>query len=262
MQTASYAVPGSASRPSGTIWSGCPGEELNAQGIGYYFHDDFLGGVVTDTHVSGWNVLGTGSIFTAIAGVGGILEIGGTGTIEDEGGIHKSTMCKMSINSGNKVWFETRARINGLGAADIGVLIALAESDLCVDDFIDDNCEDVDGQSYAGFRILYNDTATISAAYQLDDVAEVLVKADVTNSTALGDDAATLLSTAWWKYGMVFDGKKTLSYYVNGFVVGTVTLTSAFPIDVDLAPLLGIKTGSGVEKVIYLDWVRCGAMSA
>lgn len=264
MQTASFAQPGSASRPSGSIWAGCLGEELNAQGIGYYFHDDFLGGVVANTSVSGWQLVGTAPILTHIAGAGGILEIGATGTGEggadnDEGGIHKAAMAKISLNSGKKVRFESRVRINGLGAADIGVVIGLAESAMCAADFIVDDCANLATESFAGFRILDVDTATIDAIYQLDDGAEVSVCADVTNSTALGDDAATLVNTAYYKYGMVFDGKKTLSYYVNGFVVGTVTVTSLFPIDVDLAPLIGIKTGSAAEKVIYTDWVRVAA---
>lgn len=260
MQTASYAVPGVANRPSGTIWSGCPGEELNAQGTGYYFHDDFLGGVVTDTIVDGWNFFGTNPDVLAMSTAGGVIDLHSTGSDQDGAYIAKSLMAKFSIGSGNKVWFETRLSIEYVGATDSGVVIGFGEAALLVDNAIVNHCATMITESFAGFRLLAANTDSIDWVYALDAGTPVVSVLDVTENTALGSASAALVAGTFYKFGMAFDGKETLSIYVNGIVVGTVTLTALFPIDVDMGVILGIEDGEGTERNLYIDWVRCGAM--
>ncbi|KKM61636.1 hypothetical protein LCGC14_1529690, partial [marine sediment metagenome] len=47
MSIVTYAEAGAANEPSPSIWKDCPMRRLVDEGMGYYFHEEFLGGPVS-----------------------------------------------------------------------------------------------------------------------------------------------------------------------------------------------------------------------
>lgn len=259
MKPVMYRTAGHPSLPSPSIWADCNRSDILDMGSGYWFHDDFLGGIVVDTSVDGWLLLGTNADVDVLSGgtLGGILDLNTTGGDNDEAYLIKQPFAQIVLGSGNSVWIETRFAPLVMEANDSGGVFGLGEKAFLVDNAIADNVGDLITESFVGFRWLDADTDSIDAVYQLDAGAEVSILAEVTNASALGDDAATLVSAAFHKYGMRFDGKETLFTYVDGVVVAETTVDSTiFPVGIPLGLIIGIKDGQGTARNMHIDWVR------
>ncbi len=257
MDPVMYRTAGPAELPSPSIWADCNRSDIQDMGTGYWFHEDFLGGVVADTSVDGFQFFGTSATAAGTNAFGGILQLGATGgTDNDEGYIAKEPFCETVLNSGNSWWFEVKMAPVTMSATDSGGVVGLGEAAFLVDDAIAINCDGLITESFVGFRWLDVDTDSIDAIYQLDDGAEVSILADVTEAAALGDDAAALTSGLFHKYGMRFDGKETLFTYVDGVEVAQTKMTTAFPLGVDLGLIIGCKTGDTAAQSMYVAWGR------
>ncbi len=80
----------------------------------------------------------------------------------------------------------------------------------------------------------------------------VLVKDSVESATALG----TLADDTYVVLEMNFDGT-TLSYYLDGTLIGSVTSGDAnFPDDEELRLTLAMLSGEGSANTVSVDWLR------
>ena len=263
MSQVRYAEAGAAHQPSPSIWKDCPGERLMRDGVGLYFHEDFLSSAVSATFVADMTIASglfafsgdAATVVTMKTGeLGGWIDIETDGDNDDAWAIFTEPVARFVINSGRKVWLEAHFEI---GDADIGqgFFFGLAE-EAALADIIVDGTAALIGESYIGFRILTGEDA-IDFAYKLNGGTEVIVTSDVTNDSIVPDNAALADDTPF-KLGMRFDGKETVQIFVNGTKIHELTLSaSIFPDNVDMAVIMALKTDGAADSAA-IDWIRLG----
>lgn len=240
-------------------------QRLVDEGMGHYFHEEFLG-------------IATGAFATAITGVGSHLglttvgaatviamktgEVGGWVDLETDGSdndawaIHTEPMARIVLNSGRKVWLEAHFEM-GDADGDQGFFFGFAEEAALTAAMVADDAGALIGESYFGFRILTGEDA-IDFAYKLDGGTEVVVTSDVTDNAVVPDNASLADDTPF-KLGMRFDGRETLQIFVNGTKIAELSLdASIFPDAVDMGMIMTLKTGAGAVESAAIDWIRVG----
>lgn len=267
MSEVRFAGVGEASQPSPSIWKDCPQGRLVSEGLGFYFHEDFLGGATSAAFLASMTVGSgvmsfTGDTDTIVAHkageMGGWMDFATDADDNDGFAIHTEPMAEIVLNSGKKVWLETHMEV-GDADGDQGFFFGFAEEAAQSQDIIADNAGALIGESYFGFRILTGEDA-IDFAYKLDGGTEVVVSSDVTNAAALSA-AAVLADAVPFKLGMRFDGRETLQIFVNGTKIAELSLTALFPVSVDMVAIMALKTGTTAEESVAVDWIR-GAYQA
>jgi hypothetical protein len=243
---------------------------LNDLGLGRYSHSDFfavtLDATAEGTVVDGYNI----EADTAGEVIGGdpVDKTGGrmrmiTDGDQDDGIIaHQQVGEGMVIGSGKKVWFEASVALED-AAQDVSYFFGLVEEDgLDVDVLLDANIS-VGTESMYGFLFHGgDDTGALDAVFNLDGAAGTVVLADVTRAASYtgpsGNDAADFaVALVFHKFGLRFDGQKTLEYYFDGYKVAELTLVSGtHPVGVDLGPIIAAKCGAGGADAIIVDWIR------
>jgi len=158
--------------------------------------------------------------------------------------------------SGKKMWFEVAMEPGAL--ADQAIFFGFAEEDALSRDMISDNCAALIGESYVGFRVLNDETGEVDAVYKLDAGTEVEVIADATNSGGLpATQRSDIVAGTVRKYGLRFDGRFTIEFFVDGYKVGSVEATDAlFPTNVSFGFVFVIKTGTAARQSAAVDWAR------
>lgn len=268
MSQVNYSNPGDATKPSPSIWADCPKTLLNDLGLGYFAHEDFLGGAVSAA-VTAAITVGNGNlnfdgdtdtVFTKKAAeIGGYLDIETDGDDNDAMAIFSSPLGAITKNSGNKLWYEVRMELGAV--ADQGVFVGIVEEAGASRDVLADNIASngVIGESLAGFLVDNGDTNAFDIVYRKDGGTVVNVLNDSTNAaaiTAAGGTVASLLADTEVKIGMRFDGVKHLYFYVNGYKVAAVELDSTFDQSKTYHFIIGFKTGTGAAVSIAVDWAR------
>lgn len=259
-----YANAGVERFPSPSIWANCPLEDIVLRGKGYFFHEDFLGGTASAAATGAMGGVGTGVLSidcdtdTVLAfkasEVGGYLDIETDGDDNDAFAIFTEPFCYIVENSGNKVWFEARLEI-GDADGDQGFFCGLGEEACQSRDVIADDAGDLITETLIGYRILTGEDA-IDIVAQKDASAESVVSSDVTANTGVTGYAA-LADADEWKLGMVFDGKTTVRFYVQGYeIASTEYSTTYFDYTKALCAVIALKTGAAAAESIAIDWVR------
>ena len=158
--------------------------------------------------------------------------------------------------SGKKMWFEVAMEPGAL--ADQAIFFGFAEEDALSRDMISDNCAALIGESYVGFRVLNDETGEVDAVYKLDAGTEVEVIDDATNSSGLpATQRSDIVAGTVRKYGLRFDGRFTIEFFVDGYKVGSVEATDAlFPTNVSFGFVFVIKTGTAARQSAAVDWAR------
>ena len=162
------------------------------------------------------------------------------------------------LNSGNKVWFEARVALGA--AADQAAFFGLVEED-AIADVLADNAAAVIGQSMFGFQVLNGDTDDIDAMAKLDAVTTIVLVDNVTRSTAFTTAGGTSkqypVADLYTKFGLRFGGQDTLEYYVDGYLVHTLTIVTGTHADgVALAPMVAFKVGTATAGSINISFMR------
>ncbi len=268
MSVVKVSEAGAARQPSPSIWKDCRNQLLVDLGLGYYFHEEFLGANGSDGLTSGaagqMAISGDAAYVQAptlpVDLLGGYQDIETDGDDEDGAAVFAQVMGQIVPNSGSKLWFEARV---SLGAAtDQGFFVGFAEQDGLDHDIIADEGVAPGNESQFGFSVLSGDTGAVNAMYQLDAGTAVNVLADVTQSTVYttaGGTAANFpVADAFHKFGMKFDGQNILYYFADGYQVAALTIPAAtvFPSSVLVGPILALKNHSGAAVSMSIDWVR------
>jgi hypothetical protein len=239
---------------------------LNDLGTGFYFHNGFNEGTdgtlaaaldVTMANVGpGLHVVAdTDTVLSHIfTDVGGSLDIETDGDDNDGWALHSSPFGKLVKNSGKRLWFEVYAEVGAV--ADQGFFMGIAEAAAFSQDIVADGCAALIGESYVGGRILSDDTDGFDIAYKKDGGTEVEVLATATDASALGDDGAAVAANTPFKFGMRFDGRETLYFYIDGVEVARDTLDSTYDQSKLLGLVIALKTGAAAAQSAQLHWAR------
>lgn len=258
---------GTADRPSPSIWKNCPKTLLNDLGLGNYVHAEFLAvnesAAAEGTIQDGFKLDGDAAVVTSgILPVDinhGRIDIETDGDDNDAWALFMQTFAAFEISSGKRVWLEARVHLGA--AADQGMFLGWAEEDGLDVDIVVDGGATVGGESMVGFSVLSGDTGAVNAVYGLDAGTTVTVLADASRSAVITAGGGTVadfpVADVYAKMGMYFDGKKTLRYFFDGHNVASVTLDSSiFPNNVDMGPIMCLKTGTAAAQSGNLDWFR------
>ncbi len=259
---------GVADRPSPSVWKNCPKTLLNDLGLGNFFHSEFLAvapnTTAEDLVYDGLVLVGDTPVVVAanvtpVDIFHGRMDIETDGDDNDAWALFVQTMASFNINSAQRVWLE--ARVNLGAAADQGMFFGFAEEDGLDVDIVVDGGATVGGESMVGFSVLSGDTGAVNAVYGLDAGTTVTVLADASRSAVITAGGGTVadfpVADTYMKFGMYFDGRTTLRYFVDGHNVASVELDSSiFPNNVDMGPIWCLKTGTGAAVSGNIDWFR------
>lgn len=263
-----YHEPGAVAHPSPRIWADCPCDGSNTD-VGIFFHENFLGGMTASAVTDGSAVgqyftvdCDTDTVFAFKASEeGGYLDIETDSDDEDAVAIFTQPMCKIAIDSGRRVWLEARLEV-GDADEDQGFFFGLAEEAALSRDIVADNCVDLITETLIGYRI-FDEEDAIDAVAQLDDGAEDVIASDVTNLDVLDADLgsgskAALADNTEMRLGLRFDGKKTVTFFVNGVEIEAWTLDATYyDPDASLAVICALKTcDDSTAKSIAIDWIQ------
>ena len=269
MSVAKYSEAGDATQPSPSIWRDCRMSLLNDLGLGKYAAYNGMG---ANTGIAGageleavigdFEMTADSEIVLSNALVAG--EEGGRIDLQvpasDNAAIqvHTGVGPGFVLNSGNKVWFEARVALGA--AADQAAFFGLVEED-AIADVLADNAAAVIGQSMFGFQVLNGDTDDIDAMAKLDAVTTIVLVDNVTRSTAFTTAGGTSkqypVADLYTKFGLRFGGQDTLEYYVDGYLVHTLTIVNGTHADgVALAPMVAFKVGTATAGSINISFMR------
>lgn len=267
MSQVGFSEAGDSNQPSPSIWGDCPKTILNDKGLGFYAHEDFLGGPVTASLTDGLYVSpvltadnDTAALSYKTGEVGGYASFATGATDNDALALVSAPLGKLQV--GRRLWFETRFEFAALG--DEAVFAGVVEEAGASRDVVADNPSNAAqaaliGESLVGFVTQQSGSAVakVDAVYKKDAGAVVTVKADATNATAIdSDDRANLAATTEVKLGFRYDGRDKLHFYVNGVRVASQVVDATVDISKDMAAIFAVKSGSASAKTVSVDWIR------
>lgn len=268
MSTIRMEEAGEAKQPSPSVWHRFPLTRMQPLGLGFFFHEEFLGGAV-ETWASGEPRPAYGpfqldadddTVTTFLADLGGVLDIETDGDDNDAFALFNRPWCKTVINSGIPWAFEVLFELGDI-TMDGGMFIGLVENAGLSLDVVADDAGALVGESLIGFQILTATPTKIDAVYKLDAGTVVVLLADATSSAAItadGGTASVLVNDTGVKVGMKFDGKETIAIFIDGHKVLEHTIdTSVFPDNVEMGLVaLALKTGTGAAESANVAWAR------
>lgn len=268
MSTIRHEEVGASNQPSPSIWNRFSLTRMQQLGYGYFFHEDFFGAPqIAATLATGHNpVIGpfafdgdAATVFARQTDLGGVLDVETDGDDNDAYALYSLPFCTTVLNSGQPWAFECLVELGDV-AMDGGMFVGLAESAGLSRDVIADNAGALIGESLVGFQVLTDNPDAVDAVYKLDAGTAVEMVADATNSSAItaqGGTVASLVNDTPVKLGMSFDGRESLSIFVNGYKIFTQTIDSTFPTGVQMGLVaLALKTGAGAAESAAIDWAR------
>ncbi len=265
-----YGTAGAAAIPSPDLWKDYPAEDAVVS-PGNYVHiwEDFIGNFTANDvqNVGGgnqWIVLGTNPDTAVVADeTAGVINLSGSNAGDDEVVIGCNILQDelIKLNSGKRCWFETRLKLDDT-SADVSLLIGLGATELLAADFIvnegatRNNINDYDFIGFHTDNDGTNQGAMETAYHQTGDGGGLTAVQAAIRTFG----ATTTYDDTYMKLGFRFDGKKTVTFYLDGAVLGTTLdiddLTSN-KLDAPLTIIIGLKdfAGSQVDDM-KVDWIR------
>jgi hypothetical protein len=250
-----YKTAGVAGQPSPNIWATFNALKARAN-CGEYVDlwDDFVtGGTVANTSVVGWDFVGTNADVTQVTGVvNGQILLVGSGADNDSSFIASPDLYLLTKNNNKRFWFEAAVKLAAAGTADdYAAFVGLIEKAGATAELIADDGATVIDEDYVGFFAETAGTTILDWNASINQGGSssfpVTVEADVSEP-----------STSYVKLGMAFDGKQTISFYVDGVLVDTYDIDN---LDNDtmaneLCVAVGVKDCEGTALGMYVDWIR------
>jgi len=254
MSIQDYGRAGETAAPSPSIWKDFPiAQALKTPGRYIHIWDDFEGGTAIDVAYSGkFEVVGTNADIDVIDDeINGVIYLAGSGADNDSSFLKSNVLYDLTMNNGKRFWFETRVKSVDV-SLDHSLVAGLGEPAFCTAEGLADGGATVIDEDFVGFAAFTDATnmGGIDAIYNEGGSGTTSVEADV----------HTPVDDTYVKLGLRFDGKKTLTYYVNGAVVCTVDVDdlSGNSLTNPLCVFVGMKDNevSGFTAVMQLDWIR------
>lgn len=255
---------GFARRPSPSIWKSCRKTLLNDLGLGTFADNDF--NAITPTTTAEADSFGAFGIDADAATVSsrvtgrfsGVLDLETDGDDNDAWALFTEAMASFNLNSNQRVWYEVDFEVGDI-AGDQGWFVGYAEEALLDRDMMADDVAAAGTGDYVGFVSRTGNPDAVDAVYRLQANAEVVVLADVSVATALPlADRVALVNDTPRKYGLTFNGKDRLDYFVDGTRVASVTDIAAatFPNNIDMGAIASLKTGAGAAESAAMGFMR------
>ncbi len=88
-----------------------------------------------------------------------------------------------------------------------------------------------------------------------DAFLDVVVRKNATTGSVTSTAVHTVVSDTWMDLGWFYDGKDSVSFYVNGNKVATLSASAAYLPDTELTPSFGLQNGEAVAKTMSLDFL-------
>jgi len=272
-----FSQAGEANKPSPSIWGDCPNTLLNDQGKGYFRHIDFLGAgsgtlaavldVTTISFGDGLSIIADSDTVDGVVSlktgeIGGWLDLQTGATDNDAIGLQSEPFCKLVRNSGKKVWVEAYLEVGAI-VTEQGFFFGLTEEvNQSVDVIANNVASLISTDSFLGVEILPADPNGLNFVKQKDGGTKATILADATASTAItaaGGTAASVVGDTPVKVGFRFDGRQTVTFYVNGYKVKSEDLDSTYDQAHNLCLVTALKTGANTVAVSFAaDWIRYG----
>ena len=237
------------------MWSNCSALTVDPNTASCVFLDDFTEFDVDTAAVSKWtlnNTNGTAVLGTADThGLGGVVVLT-VGAVDNDYASIKVTTTNTGApfmivsNSGRRLWFEARLYMSA--AADESIYVGLF-TDSVTEPGLDNAGTENLGATDDG---IYFRTANATPT-ELDWACT-----KNGTETEVGGGIVTWAATTWTRIGFYFDGVTSVVPYVDGtpYAVMSTALTN-FPDDIGLTPLVYLKDGAAVQKIMWLDYVIC-----
>jgi len=257
--------------PSPRIWADCPVITMqNDPGKGIHFMEDFLA-KYTDLAAAGVLV---GTMFefvldgaggactedaTAYDNEHGVVVITPTGSSAyDEAYLISQMLYQLKMNSERKMWFEARIKLSDI-TDDMSLICGLGDATLLAGtSVIQEHATPttIESQDFVGFVAFTDGT-------KIHDIDAIYHEVNDTAVTQVKDAAfaqASWVNDTYVKMGLKFDGKKSLTYYINGALVGTLDVDDFATVTAnELTPLgiiVGKMDGDASASNLSIDWIR------
>jgi hypothetical protein len=269
MSIALYGTAGAAAIPSPELWKDVPMQDMLSN-PGNYVHiwEDFIGNFTANDvqNVGGgnqWIVLGTNPDTAVVADeTAGVVNLSGSGAGDDEFVIGCNILQDelIKLNSGRRSWFETRLKLDDT-SADVSILVGLGATELLAADFINNEGatrNNINDYDFIGFHTDNDGTnqGDMETAYHQtgDGGGLTVVQAGIRSF-----GATTTYDDVYMKLGFRFDGKRTVTFYLDGVALGTVLDIDDLAgnkLDAPLTIILGLKDFAGGNDDVKVDWIR------
>jgi hypothetical protein len=256
------------------LWAKIYGSMMEPDGGGrlVFAGDDFLAVKDADTYTDLFSEMGyssyidTGGTLVQLADeIGGVLGLTNDNTDNDEvwlqAGQATSVFGAISDTAGSDFLtaFECRVKVSSIADDVASVFCGLAEEGCPANSMKTDNTGVLASKDYIGFDTVHVNSGTAGTNALVNFVYR---KAGQT-AVALIESVHTLVADDFVKLGFLYDPKapaaKRIKVFVNNVeqaTYGTATqiATATFPDGEEMAPLFGIKNGSGTADELALDW--------
>ncbi|MEE8464874.1 MAG: hypothetical protein V3S68_00245, partial [Dehalococcoidia bacterium] len=200
-------------------------------------------------------------------GVGGVIEIAGNDTDEDQ--FVMSThgpafVVSDTVANSRKLWFEARFSKASIGndalafflglAFDHGAGVTVAKT-LC----LTNTNANLGAFSYLGFHVDQAAGATLDAVYKAESQSQTVNAAGI----------QTMVANTYYRLGLMYDpdapAAKRIKWFVDGveqstYVTATQIAAATFPDAEPLAMVLCTKTGETAAVASQMDWWRCAQL--
>ena len=190
---------------------------------------------------------------TAVADVGHVLrlEVDTTDDIEIwaiHGGSQGGAF-NIDTNNG-ELWWECRYRQSSI-ADDTSIMLGIGGIAAAGDDKLQTDDTGAPVLSFLGFN-------TLTA----DGDALLFTHGTTGTNVALISPAQVPVASTFYKVGIHFDGKTTVTAYVDNVPNATTVEVSAtsFPNGLALAPTFASRLGDALTQTLDIDWVKCAQL--
>lgn len=187
-----------------------------------------------DTYVAAdWVVTETDAAATQAltAGDGGLLLVTNTAADNDLVVIQK-TPAAWTFTAGKKTFFRCRFKVSN--ATETDLVFGLQVVDITPLDVTD------------GVYFLKADGSTSVA---------IIARKDATTGSTTDTAIATMADDTFIELGWYYDGQSTISYDVNGTVVGSLDGSSSFLPDTTCTVSFALQNGNAVARTMTVDYV-------
>jgi hypothetical protein len=234
-----------ASLPSGKLWGDCPFDSLVMNSRAFF--EDFHAGILdAGTMVPTFQFAGD---TTALTYSGHSLVMTTGGTADNQSVLFRPPLQSITPNSNRKIWLEGRLTLSSIADAAGSMAFGLCESAMQAADAITDG-HALANNDFVGFSVLDSD----------GDSADAVSKLASTLTQVVDDAAGTLVASTYNKFGIHFDGRETVTFFVDGEIVGSQTVSSTYyDTDENLGVILTVKTDANATHAVTADWIKFAA---
>ena len=255
MSVQDYGIAGAADVCSPIIWKDCPMGAIRKDPSRYiHIFEDFVGGIIEDdVQPSIFNLVGTNPDCIVVSDeLNGVINLHGTGADNDSAFLKSNALYDLTMNNSKRFWFEARVKEVDEDV-DHGSIIGLMEPTGCTAEGMADASADIIDEDFIGF-------IGISDATNMGNYQAVYQNGGDGAHTDVVVAAHSPADDVYVKLGMRFDGKQTVTFYVDGAVVGTLDIDDLTDNSLanPLCVFVGLKDSeaSGFTAAMEIDWIR------